>query len=239
MYHFIGTPCKNKYYLKEQDFVAQISLLEELQIQSFCFDNDIDSNNNPICLITFDDGHKSNLWAAQLLKEKGLKGVFYVVKDFSLNNPDYLSKNDIKAISEMGHLIGVHGKDHEWWKLKNDAKLVAELKETKEWIENITGKNVVTCSAPGGGINSKVIKNIKKNFPEFKYIRTSRCGINNMNDVVLNSICIYNDTTLKEFQQIVIPNVWLYLRLGVIYYLKECLKMPYFSIKRLLGLKVE
>lgn len=232
MYHFLGTP-HNKYWLDKSNFTAQITLLCDLGVQSYLFD-DKNEFSNPYCLITFDDGHKSNLWAAQMLKEKGLKGVFYIVKDFSLNNPDYLSEDDIRKISDMGHLIGVHGKDHEMWRLKDDTTLISELKETKEWVESVTGKDVVTCSAPQGGINTKVIKTIKANIPDLKYIRTSRCGINDNDDKVLNSICIYSDTTLKEFQKIVIPDNRFYLKLNTIYYIKECLKIPYFGIIRMM-----
>ena len=232
MYHFMGTPCLNKYWIEESEFVKQLALLERLSVQYYIFDKQIEKANNPVCLITFDDGHKSNLLAAQLLIEKGLKGVFYVVKDFSINNPDYLSVDDIKAISDMGHLIGVHGKDHEWWTSKDDLTLIAELKETKNWIEDITGKDVVTCSAPGGVISSKVIQIIKEQIPELKYIRTSRWGINCINEDILNSICIYKNTSLEQFKKIVTPNKSYYLKMGAFHFVKELLKIPYFWIKR-------
>ena len=232
MYHQTTSPVQNKYYVPIEHFRRQMELICRLNIKSIDLENkDFEGHGFPSVLITFDDGHKSNLDAAEILSELKLKGYFFVVKDFSLNDPEYLSENDISKISEMGHAIGVHGKDHNWWTLKSEKQLISELNETKKWIEDITGKSVSTCAAPGGVLNKKVINLIFDSIPEFKYIRTVKVGINSQTDKLIKIVPIHTNTNRFMFEQSIknVPLYYAYLK--TIYYSKEILRPIYNYIK--------
>lgn len=181
--------------------------------------------DNKQVLITFDDGHISNLEAARLLNSKGLKAVFYIVKDYCCSNGTYLTESMIREISDMGHTIGIHGKSHTRWTDKPIEVLINELSETKSWIESITGKECITCSAPFGFINNRVVKAIKENFPSFKIIRTSDPKVNNIGEIVVGSVAIHQDTTLSEFKKIINGNRLYYFRNIVFWKMKEIAKI--------------
>lgn len=227
MYHETTSPVKTKYYVPIDEFRKQMGLLNELGISSISLENQFVDNYN--ILLTFDDGHKSNLQAAQIMASLGLKGYFYVVKDFSLNNPDYLSEHDILQMSEMGHTIAIHGKDHKWWTRKSDQQLIDELGETKEWIEGITQKKVVTCAAPGGFIDKRVEECILKNIPDIKYIRTVKVGMNNINmtSPLINIVPMHTTTNLQMFKWSVNCNPLYFSWLQSIYHSKSILKKVY------------
>lgn len=200
MYHEIASPCKHKFYVTPDKFTEQIDWLltngyNSIDLRNAKLDGDV--------LITFDDGHKSNLMAARLLKEKGLIAVFYVLKEFSLHNPNYLSEDDILEIYKMGHIIGIHGKDHGWWTKKNQDALILELEETANWIQDIIGEKPFTCSAPGGQIRNREFKIIERYLPYLKYIRSSFHYYNKHGNTRLNSIGICSLTSIDEFKNIV------------------------------------
>lgn len=230
MYHHIEEPASVKFSVSPDRFQAQMEALKRLGIRSWLPDGSVAPASDIPCFITFDDGHKSNLAAAELMRDLGLKGCFYVVKDFALNDPAYLDEAEIKAISDMGHLIGVHGKVHEWWTKFNDKTLAADLQETKTWIEDLTGKAVVTCAAVGGKIDRRVIRCIRESIPDMPYIRTIRFGTNRDDETLLKTVAVTKYVSLDAFCKAVTCNR-LYYALGTVGYgVKEMLKPAYHLI---------
>ena len=209
MYHEIDFPYKHKFYVSPEAFKTQMKWLKDNGYMPIDLRNGDQKGN---ILITFDDGHKSNIMAARHLKELGFVAVFYLVKDFSLNNSDYLDESDIKEIAQMGHVLGVHGKDHSWWTKKNAHQLIEELDETAEWIENITGQKPITCSAPGGQIRKREENIIKCHLPYMRYIRSSFHNYNRKGCFSINSKGVGIETSIQEFEKMV--------RMDSIYYMK-------------------
>ena len=230
MYHHIEEPASVKFSVSPDCFKAQMKALERLGVQSWLPDGNVATSSAPPCFITFDDGHKSNLYAAELLRDMGLKACFYVVKDFALNDAAYLDEAEIKAVSDMGHMIGVHGKVHEWWTRFDDRTLAADLQETKSWIEDLTGKAVVSCAAVGGKIDGRVIRCIRESIPDMPYIRTIRFGTNQDGDTLLNTVAVTKYVNLDSFCKAVTCNS-LYYALGTVRYgVKELVKPVYHLI---------
>lgn len=233
MYHKIEKLTTTKSSVTPSSFIEHVKLLKDLHVQSWTLNSVNESNSECLpCFITFDDGHRSNMFAAELLADNGLQGCFYVVKDFAQNNPDYLDEAEIKAIAHMGHLIGVHGKYHEWWTKSDDKTLVSDLKETKVWIEDMIGKPIITCSAVGGVISNGVINCIRANIPDMKYIRTSRWGICDVEDTLLNCIAIDRNCSIDSFRKIVMNDFMFYALGKVKYDVKEIIKPIYHFVKR-------
>lgn len=211
MYHKI-VESGDKFSVSPATFRKQMQYIAEKQQQD-CVE------------ITFDDGHVSNYEAGKMLHELGLKGTFYVLKDKSLIDSNYLTEAQILDLSRMGHIIGVHGKNHKWWTTKPEEQLISELRETKEWIESITGVPVTTCSAPGGRINKGVVDAIRREIPEFSSIRTSIEDLNNSSrPYLVDAVAIKNTTSLKEFSKIVELDGGYYRRIKAIYWTKEYVK---------------
>ena len=228
MFHQTTLPAVTKYYIGIDAFEQQIKRFVELKGISFIPNmTKIDNQNVPVCLFTFDDGHKSNLEAGRILAKYGLRGIFYVVKDFSLHNSDFLNETNIKELASMKQIIAVHGKDHLHWSTKPDKQLVNELRETKEWIENLTGEKVFSCAAPGGVINKRVIETIKQELPEFKFLRTVKVGDNINESYLINIIPIHTSTTLADFEKAVLNDKVFYTKQKFIYRAKEVLRPIY------------
>ena len=229
MYHEIAYPFRHPFYVHPDDFKKQIDWLLTNGYKSIDLSKGDDTGN---VLITFDDGHKSNLEAARYLHEKGMVAVFYILKNFSLEDSEYLTEDDIKEIATLGHIIGVHGKNHLWWTRKRKEELVRELEETAIWLKTLTGQEVITCSAPGGMIRQRERYIIRKHCPYFKYIRSSFHGYNRKGDINLKSKGIGSMTTMKEFERIVKLDTIYYLKVGVKCWLKDRVKDILFRLKK-------
>ena len=230
MYHHIEEPASMKFSVSPDRFKAQMEALKRLGVQSWLPGGDVKPSSAAPCFITFDDGHRSNLYAAEILRDMGLKGCFYVVKDFALNDAAYLDEAEIKAISDMGHMIGVHGKVHEWWTKFDDRTLSADLLETKSWIEDLTGKPVVTCAAVGGKIDARVIRCIRESIPDMPYIRTIRFGTNREGDTLLKTVAVTKYVHPGAFCKAITCDPLYYVLGSVGYGIKEMVKPVYHLI---------
>lgn len=218
MYHEIAFPYRHPFYVNPDEFRKQIDWLVANGYKSIDLRKGDDSGN---VLITFDDGHRSNLEAARYLHTKGLVAVFYLLKNFSLEDPEYLNEDEIKEIASLGHLIGVHGKNHFWWTRKSKDVLVSELDETARWIESLTGQPPITCSAPGGMIRGRERRIIRKYLPYIKYIRSSFHGYNKSGDTNLNSKGVGIMTSIEEFEKMVKCDTDYYRKASIKCWLKD------------------
>ena len=226
MYHEVVTPLLYKFSVEPLQFEKQLHALADAGVVSYILGENGNKDKYK-CLITFDDGHESNLNAARLLAELGYVGYFYLIKDYSMGREDYMSEGDIKEISSLGHHLGVHGKNHDQWSRMPEKKLISDLRETKDWIEQLTGKPVYTCSAPGGNIDQKTIELIKREIPELKYIRTSRYGVNNEDSTVINSIGVRGDYSVNKVLRLATNKRWEMIKMMAFYNTKELFKPLY------------
>ncbi len=107
--------------------------------------------------ITFDDGFKSIIPAAEHALKKGYKTIAYIITDY-VDKEGFLSKNDIKYLHKIGCIIGSHTKSHKDLS-KVDHKLAnIELIESKKFLEKIIGIEVVHFSFPYGSHNLSLVR---------------------------------------------------------------------------------
>jgi peptidoglycan/xylan/chitin deacetylase (PgdA/CDA1 family) len=113
-------------------------------------------------MLTFDDTDLDQYTiAAPELKKYGFKAVYFVMT-VSLGHPNYMSREQVKALSDEGNVIGSHTWDHhnvkkyqgDDWKLQID-KPTATLKQ-------ITGKEINYFAYPFGLWNKEAIPELKK-----------------------------------------------------------------------------
>jgi peptidoglycan/xylan/chitin deacetylase (PgdA/CDA1 family) len=196
-------------YVTPKNFENQMTYLRDHGYTLLTFDwwQDIDKVNKPI-FITFDDGYKNNLNAYaifQKLKNGRFKpsATFFVISDY-IDRPNRLTKSDIKMLANSGLIsIQSHTATHpDLTKLKTYDY---ELKESKEKIQQITGKPVIALAYPYGNFNDKVVTETKKYYlfgltttPEL----FSKKGIKD-ELYLLPRIYIKNSTTLDDFAKIV------------------------------------
>lgn len=110
----------------------------------------------PRVVITFDDGCETDLLlAAPLLKEAGFNATFYVVTGFT-GQRGYMNERQVRELSEMGFEIGSHSQTHSLLSDLDAASLRSEIVESKERLEQMTGRRIEHFSCPGGRWNKAV-----------------------------------------------------------------------------------
>jgi peptidoglycan/xylan/chitin deacetylase (PgdA/CDA1 family) len=196
-------------YVTPENFKKQMIYLRDHGFTLLTFDrwNDHYKVDKPI-FITFDDGYKNNLNILaifQILKNERFKptGTIFVISDF-IGRSNRLSKSDLKMMDNSG-LISIQSHTATHPDLTKIKDLEYELKESKDKIQQITGKQVIALAYPYGSFNKKIVAETKK---YYKFGLTTNPEIfseKGMKDerYLLPRIYIKYSTTLKDFGEIV------------------------------------
>lgn len=133
---------------------------------------------NPI-MITFDDTREEQYTiGASEMEKYGFKGVYFIMT-VSINRPGYMNKEQIKKLSDSGHVIGAHTWDHHKVTAYSDSDWEIQLVKPKLKLETITGKPVDYFAYPFGLWNTTAIAAIKKEGYQSAFIlSTKRDSIN-------------------------------------------------------------
>jgi peptidoglycan/xylan/chitin deacetylase (PgdA/CDA1 family) len=106
--------------------------------------------------VTFDDGHQSDIAAAELLSRRRLLGGFFLTAGWVGNRPGFLSWDEARAIAKRGHSIGSHGWTHRLLTRLPDSELRLELERSRGVLQDQLGVEVDTLAVPGGRWNARV-----------------------------------------------------------------------------------
>lgn len=115
---------------------------------------------NPV-MLTFDDTNLDQYSnALPVLEKHGFKAVFFVMT-VSLNRPRYMTKEQVKDLSEKGHVIGSHTWDHQNVKKYEGTDWETQVAKPKRVLEQITGKPVTYFAYPFGLWNQQAIPQLR------------------------------------------------------------------------------
>ncbi len=109
-------------------------------------------------VLTFDDGHESLMAAADVLAGCCCQATFFITRDMSLNRSGFIRERQIRELRSRGFSLGTHGTTHRGLTFMPEGRCVEELKESKEWLEDVTGERIRYMAAPGGFINRRILK---------------------------------------------------------------------------------
>ncbi|QNH60555.1 polysaccharide deacetylase family protein [Hymenobacter sediminicola] len=113
-------------------------------------------------MLTFDDTDLDQFTVAKPEMEKhGFKGVFFVMT-VSLGRPNYMSKAQVKQLSDEGHVIGSHTWDHHNVKKYQGQDWVTQIEKPTKTLEEITGKDIKYFAYPFGLWNPEAIPQLKQ-----------------------------------------------------------------------------
>lgn len=112
-------------------------------------------------MITFDDTDEEqySIGAAELNKY-GFKGVYFIMT-ISIGRPRYMTREQIRSLSDSGHIIASHTWDHHNVKGYGDADWDVQFLKTKQKLEDITGKPVAHFAYPFGVWKPEAIPQLK------------------------------------------------------------------------------
>lgn len=194
-------------YVTPENFEKQMTFLREQGFTLLTFERwqDRKKVNKPI-FITFDDGYKNNLNAFtifQKVKTERFKptGTIFVISDF-IGRSNRLSRSDIKLMVDSG-LISIQSHTATHPDLTKVENIIYELNESKDKIQQITGKPVIALAYPYGNTNERVVAETKKYY-SFGLTTTpgpfSEPGIKNELYLLPRTYVKYS-TTLDEFEK--------------------------------------
>jgi len=131
-------------------------------------------------MLTFDDTDEDQFTIADpTLKKYGYKGVYFVMT-VSLGRPHYMSKEQVKKLSDEGNVIGSHTWDHhrvDKYSHTSELKIkgkngkittkpvddwVTQIDKPTKQLEEITGKKIEYFAYPFGVWNKMAVAGIKQ-----------------------------------------------------------------------------
>ena len=120
--------------------------------------NSFHAADRKVTLVTtsWDDGDRSDLRLAELLRSRGIGGTFYV-PILPYNGRTSLTPADLRTLSSEGFEIGAHGFSHKLlWGL-SVKELASEIDPCKPRLEQILGSEVQMFCYPRGRYNTNVV----------------------------------------------------------------------------------
>lgn len=156
------------YIVPEEAFSAQMKMLADsgyhtiLPDQLYEYLNTGKALPSKPVILTFDDTDLDQYTFARPVMEKyNFKGVFFVMT-VSLGRPRYMSKEQVKALSDAGHAIGSHTWDHHNVKKYQGDDWKIQIEKPSKQLEEITGKRIQYFAYPFGLWNPQAIPELKK-----------------------------------------------------------------------------
>ena len=126
-----------------------------------------------VCVSTsWDDGHVLDLRLAQLLGQYGIRGTFYIAPhDFESAQDERLTTQQMRALAQDFE-IGAHTMTHRSLTDLPDDAARAEIVDSKNYLERVTGKAVTTFCYPRGAYAPKHVRMVQD--AGFVYARSVR-----------------------------------------------------------------
>ncbi len=104
---------------------------------------------------SWDDGHKLDLKVLALLRKYGLKGTFYVApRSREVAPDDRLTDQQIRALAAEAE-IGAHTMTHPRISRIPDDRALEEMRESREYLERVTGRPVTSFCYPCGDFSAR------------------------------------------------------------------------------------
>jgi peptidoglycan/xylan/chitin deacetylase (PgdA/CDA1 family) len=169
-------------------FRAQMALLREerysvVPLARVC--DGLPDNGRVHVAITFDDGYRSQMWAAEILAEFGFAATFFVVPRFLdggivpaayWERWEYMGWDEAAALRDRGFEIGAHSSTHPDLRRCSDERLEDETAGAKRVLEERLGTEIVSFSYPHGRHDGRVRREVAR--AGYRIGCTSRYGVN-------------------------------------------------------------
>ena len=113
-------------------------------------------------MLSFDDTDLDQYTVAYPeMKKYGFTGVFFIMT-VSLGRPHYMSRDQVRTLSDEGNTIGSHTWDHHNVKKYEGNDWVIQLDKPTRLLEQITGKSIRYFAYPFGLWNTAAFPELKK-----------------------------------------------------------------------------
>jgi peptidoglycan/xylan/chitin deacetylase (PgdA/CDA1 family) len=125
-------------------------------------------------MLSFDDTDEEQFSiGATVMQKYGFRGVYFVMT-IAINRPRYMSKEQLKQLSDSGHAVEPHTWDHHMVVKYKGADFDTQFVRPKKKIEEITGKPAEYFAYPFGLWNEAAIPELKKAGYKMAFILSSK-----------------------------------------------------------------
>lgn len=215
MYHTIDEG-DSQYSISPATFELHLTVLAEGKYVVENFEQLLTRlrGSNPLpskyVVLSFDDGDKSAQTATEILERYGLKGSFFVTRDRSLTDSKFLSPIELRSLRACGAHIGTHGTTHKPLGLMGAEQRVAELRESKLWLEEILSERVEHMTLPGGFSSDATIEDAR--CIGYQFIGTSFPWYNTaekiLNSGIICRIAMRKQISIQKFTAIIESGIY-------------------------------
>jgi hypothetical protein len=214
------------YAVSKDNFIKQLDRLAKKRTGLFAPDDLAD------VVITFDDGHQSNLdIAVPLLLERGLSAYFFITTGFIDSRRGFLSAEGVQALSDVpGMIVGSHGVTHQFFNDLTSHDAHQELVKSKACLESITKHPCASMSFPGGRYNKRTLELLQSTGytqwfgSDVGMVSVSKCFDSSFATLAaqentllpmsgiqpLKRVAIRRTTQLEEFDRMITPDLGYY-----------------------------
>ncbi len=193
---------EDRFSVRYSLFIQQMKLIRELAIPVISLEEwqNGEAQHAFSVALTFDDGHESDYQLAfPILEELNFPASFFPYTD-AIGRENYMTWEMIKELSAHGFTIGSHGVSHVDLRTANTDRLIHELHDSKELIEQNIGKSIEFFALPFGGNNRAIAHHV--NTAGYSRVLTTQRYINVADrSIQLHRWNIKSTTTMDEFEK--------------------------------------
>ncbi len=210
MYHSIDYERGNELRIPKEKFREQMKYLKDNNFSTLNLDelyshmiSGTELPEKPI-VITLDDGYDDNYTNAYpVLKEFGQKAVVFMITTTIDTDSNYLTSEQIKEMDSNGMNIESHTVNHPMLNQLSYDKQVKELKQSKEVLENLLGREMKYIAYPYGKFNNDTLKAAQDIGYKMAFSTQSGLAEKNNGILKLHRIYISEKYSLNQFKQLV------------------------------------
>lgn len=156
--------------------------------------------NSGLVSLTFDDGWKSIYTnGLPILSAHHVLSTQYILTGNIDNDPLYMTSSDVQALKDAGHQIASHTVTHPDLTTLAFNDMMAELTNSKNFLENNFGSPVQDFASPYGAYNSSSITAIKTLYRSHRSVDE---GYNSKDNFDLYNIRVQNILTTTTPEQV-------------------------------------
>jgi len=124
-----------------------------------------------VAVLVFDDGFKSHLEMASILRSRNITGVFAITTGW-IGRRGHLTWDDVMKLYEQGHEVCSHSHTHRNLTELEESDLNYELNLSKKLLRDALGEDIDCFVYPYGLYNAKVIRYTAKHYSYARSINT-------------------------------------------------------------------
>ena len=208
-YHSVDPSEANEVIISPEKLREELTFIKDSGYTTLTMSelNDYILNNAPIpekrIVITFDDGYADNYANAfPILKELDMKATIFVISNFTDKDGYYMTSQQIKEMSDYGIDIQSHTASHAHLNQLTYEEQLNELKTSKEKLESITEKPVISIAYPFGDYDDNTILASKEAGYSLSFNTNRGLSDRTDNPLSLNRIYVSSLYSIEQFKEI-------------------------------------